>query len=108
MFLIDDLRKAKVLEVHFYKEGFFLNDNSSTSDIMRWDFGILRSNIAAISDNVKRGNLYALNNEYSRKATDRLWKNYLPNGQKNMIHDKTEDFIMLKRFLNFIPRILFH
>ena len=60
--LIDNLRKSKVLEIHFYKEGFTLNDKSSASDIMRWDFGILgaKMSVAAISDNVKRGIIHKL------------------------------------------------
>ena len=60
--LIDELRKDKIIEIHFYKEGFILHENSPSSDIMRWDFGILvaKMYVAAISDNVKRGNRYAL------------------------------------------------
>jgi len=55
--LIDDLRKSKALEIHFCKENFILSDSSSSSVIMRWDFGILgaRMYVAGISDNVKRG-----------------------------------------------------
>ena len=61
--LIDDLRKDKILEIHFYKEGFVLNEKSPSGDIIRWDFGILGAKmyVQSLSDNVKRGNLYALN-----------------------------------------------
>ena len=99
--LIDDLRKDKILEIHFYKEGFALNDKSSSSDIMRWDFGILGAKmyVATISDNVKRGNLYALNNgEYPGKPPIGYEKLILPNGKKTFIHDKTRAYLVKKIF----------
>ena len=99
--LIDELRKSKVIEIHFYKEGFCLNDSSSSSDIMRWDFGILGAKmyVAAISDNVKRGNLYALNNgEYPGKPPIGYEKVILPNGKKTFIHDKTRAYLVKKIF----------
>ena len=40
--LLDDLiKKDNILEIHFYKEGFVVHKDSTSSDIMRWDFSIL-------------------------------------------------------------------
>jgi DNA invertase Pin-like site-specific DNA recombinase len=59
--LIDDLIQKDIIEVHFYKESFILNKNSSSTDILRWDMAVLfaKSYVSALSDNVKRGNKYA-------------------------------------------------
>lgn len=34
---LDDLRKQGRIEIHFYKEGFYLHRDSNSSDILRWD-----------------------------------------------------------------------
>lgn len=53
---LEQLMKDDKIEIHFYKEGFHLHKESSASDIMRWDMGILSGKmyIAAMKDNVKR------------------------------------------------------
>lgn len=99
--LIDQLRKDKVLEIHFYKEGFVLNGNSSSADIMRWDFGILGAKmyVQAISDNVKRGNLYALNNgEYPGKPPIGYKKIILENGKRTLVLDEERAYLVKKIF----------
>ena len=47
-------------DLHFCKEGLILTKNSSSSDIMRWDMGILSGKmyVANLRDNVNRGMNY--------------------------------------------------
>lgn len=53
---LDDLRKAGKLEIHFYRESLVINQNSNSSDLLRWDMAVMfaRSYVLQLSDNVKR------------------------------------------------------
>ncbi len=53
--LIDELIQADIVEVHFYKEGFYLNKDSSSTDILRWDMSVLfaKSYVSSLSENVR-------------------------------------------------------
>lgn len=57
---VEALLKEDKIELHFYKEGLILNQNSSSADIMRWDMGILSAKmyIASMRDNVNRSMNY--------------------------------------------------
>ncbi|GHU01861.1 resolvase [Alphaproteobacteria bacterium] len=57
---IDRLREEDRIEVHFYKEGLILHKDSSSTDIMRWDMGVLSAKmyIGSMKDNVKRSQKY--------------------------------------------------
>lgn len=57
---IRQLLKDDKIEVHFYKEGLVLHKESSSSDIARYDFGILSAKlyIGSMQDNVKRSQKY--------------------------------------------------
>ena len=58
-------------DIHFCKEGLILTKNSSSSDIMRWDMGILSGKmyVANLRDNVNRGmNYYWSIGKYQTKA----------------------------------------
>ena len=54
--VLDDLRKEGKVEIHFMREGFILNLRSNSSDILRWDMGVMfaRSYVLQLSDNIKR------------------------------------------------------
>jgi len=54
--LLDDLRKKKNIELHFYRENLVINNESTSQDIMRWEFAVLaaHSYVLALSENVKR------------------------------------------------------
>ena len=58
--LIDDLIKKDVIDIHFYKENFVLNANSSGTDILRWDMSVLlaKSYVSSLSDNIKKAFQY--------------------------------------------------
>ena len=103
--LIDDLRKAKILEIHFYKEGFALNDTSSSSDIMRWDFGILGAKmyVASLSDNVKRGNKYAWESGlWTGRPPIGYKEALLDNGKHTFVIDKTKAYRIKEIFTLYI------
>ena len=53
---LDDLRKEGKLEIHFYRESLVINQNSNSSDLLRWDMAVMfaRSYVLQLSDNVKR------------------------------------------------------
>ena len=58
--VLDDLRSQGIIELHFYKENLILTKDSNSSDIMRWDMGILSGKmyVANLRDNVNRGMEY--------------------------------------------------
>lgn len=54
--MLDDLRKKKGIELHFYRENLIINNTATSQDIMRWKFSVLgaHSYVLALSENVKR------------------------------------------------------
>lgn len=57
---IESLLNADIIELHFLKEGLVLAKGSPSSDIMRWDMGILSAKmyVGSLRDNVKRSMEY--------------------------------------------------
>ena len=55
--LLDELRKEDKVELHFVRENLVINQNSNSSDILRWDMGVMfaKSYVTQLSYNVKRG-----------------------------------------------------
>src|SRR5665213_2241813 len=39
--LLDELRKQEKIELHFVREGLIINEQSNSSEIMRWDVGVM-------------------------------------------------------------------
>lgn len=80
---LDDLRKQGRIELHFYKEGFYLHRDSNSSDILRWDMGILSAKmyVGALRDNVLRSQ------EYKREAGQ--WQSCAPVGYLNISKTKS-------------------
>ncbi|EKD80511.1 MAG: cassette chromosome recombinase B [uncultured bacterium] len=67
---LDDLRKLGKIELHFYREGLIIHKDSNSSDLLRWDMGVMfaRSYVLQLSDNVKRKQEQMLRNgEYPTK-----------------------------------------
>ena len=62
--ILDELRKKKIVELHFLRECMTINDNASAMDLMRWDYAVLaaKAYVAASSENVKRSYKYKLEN----------------------------------------------
>lgn len=58
--ILDELRKAGKIEVHFLKENLILHKDSSGMDIMFWNMSVLMANsyVLSMTDNVKRSQKY--------------------------------------------------
>lgn len=54
--ILTDLMREGKLELHFIREGLIINKDSNSSDLMRWDMGVMfaRGYVLQLSDNVKR------------------------------------------------------
>lgn len=80
---LDDLRKQGRIEIHFYKEGFYLHKDSTSSDILRWDMGVLSAKmyVGSLRDNVIRSQ------EYKREQGQ--WQSCAPVGYLNVPKTKT-------------------
>lgn len=68
---LDELRNSGKLEIHFIRENLIISDHSNSSDILRWDMGVMfaKSYVTQLSDNVKRGlEQKWLNGEWSGRA----------------------------------------
>ncbi|OGN09587.1 MAG: hypothetical protein A3J46_02400 [Candidatus Yanofskybacteria bacterium RIFCSPHIGHO2_02_FULL_41_11] len=54
--MLDEFRKSGKLEIHFLREGLVVSDKSNSSELLRWDMGVMfaRSYVLQLSDNVKR------------------------------------------------------
>ena len=62
--MLDDLIRQEKIELHFYREGMVIGKNSSSSDIMRWDFSVMgaKSYVLQLSENVRRSIDYKVKN----------------------------------------------
>lgn len=54
--MLDELRKAGKLEIHFLRENLVIHKDSNSSEIQRWDLAVFvaKSYVLQLSDNVKR------------------------------------------------------
>ena len=80
---LDDLRKQGRIELHFYKEGFYLHRDSNSSDILRWDMGVLSAKmyVGSLRDNIIRSQEY--------KRENGQWQSCAPVGYLNISQTKT-------------------
>ena len=85
---IEELLKEDIIELHFWKEGLVLTKNSSSSDITRWDMGILSAKmyVGALRDNVTRSMEY--------NWADGKLQNKAPTGYINITIDKKKTVII--------------
>jgi len=82
--LLDDLRKAGKLEIHFYRENLIINKVSNSADLLRWDMAVMfaRSYILQLSDNVKR--------KFDQKRKNGEWIGRAPIGYQNIGEEKNK------------------
>ena len=88
--ILEDFRKSGKLELHFYRENLVLNQNSNSSELARWDIGVLfaRNYVLQISDNVKRSIEQKLRNgEWIGKAPIGYINSVNEEGNKTIISD---------------------
>ncbi|GMU18906.1 MAG: hypothetical protein AMXMBFR12_00980 [Candidatus Babeliales bacterium] len=99
--LLDDLRKAGKLELHFLREGLVINKFSNSSHLTQWDMGVLfaSSYVRQLSDNVKRSKEQsAKNGEWSQKAPFGYKNVTLLNGKKSIEVDPENAPYVIKMF----------
>lgn len=79
---LDELRKQGRIELHFYKEGFHLHKDSISTDILRWDMGVLSAKmyVGALRDNIIRSMDY--------KREHGQWQSCAPIGYLNISKTK--------------------
>lgn len=79
--LFDDMRKQGKVEIYFYRENLHLHQNSNSSDLIRWDMGVMfaRSYVLQLSDNVKR--------RFEEKRRAGEWTGSVPFGYVGVMQD---------------------
>ncbi len=86
--ILEDLRKEGKVEIHFLREGLILNLKSNSSEILRWDMGVMfaRSYVLQLSDNIKRSK--------EQSARNGIWMGLAPTGYIHFLNDKGEKTII--------------
>lgn len=86
--VLDDLRREGKVEIHFMREGLVLNDKSNSSDLLRWDMGVMfaRSYVLQLSDNIKRSK--------EQSARNGIWMGLAPTGYIHTLSDQGEKTIV--------------
>lgn len=86
--VLEELRKEGKVEIHFMREGLVLNLKSNSSDILRWDMGVMfaRSYVLQLSDNIKRSKEQA--------AKNGTWLGLAPTGYMHDLNEKGEKTIV--------------
>lgn len=87
--VLDGLRKEGKVEIHFMREGLVLNLKSNSSDILRWDMGVMfaRSYVLQLSDNIKRSK--------EQSAKKGIWMGLAPTGYMHGTGENGEKTIVL-------------
>ena len=85
--ILDELRKAGKLEIHFYRENLVINKNSNSADLLRWDMAVMfaRSYILQLSDNVKR--------KFEQLRRNGVWTGKAPIGYTNVGGERDRNII---------------
>ncbi len=80
--VLDDLRREGKVEIHFMREGLVLNSKSNSSDLLRWDMGVMfaRSYVLQLSDNIKRSK--------EQSARNGIWMGLAPTGYMHTVDEK--------------------
>lgn len=87
--MLDEIRKAGKLQLHFVRENLIIDENSNSADILRWDMGVMfaKSYVTQLTDNIKRSQEEKLRNgEWLSKAPFG-YKNTLLEGKKWIVPD---------------------
>lgn len=99
--ILDDLRKAGKIEIHFYRENLVIHRDSNSADLLRWDMAVMfaRSYVLQLSDNVKRKIEQKLRNrEWIGQAYIGYKNETREDGSKDVIVDKDRAFLIQKAF----------
>lgn len=96
--MLDDLIRQEKIELHFYREGMVIGKNSSSSDIMRWDFSVMgaKSYVLQLSENVRRSIDYKVKNGEMAGAAPTGYENFMNEHGKHSIRPKEPDATKIK------------
>lgn len=88
--LLDELMKQNKIELHFYREGMILNSQSSSVDIMRWDFSVMgaKAYVLQLAENIRRSN--------EQKNKNGEITGFAPIGYENYINEHGKKFVRPK------------
>ncbi len=88
--LLDELMKQNKIELHFYREGMVLNSQSSSVDIMRWDFSVMgaKAYVLQLAENIRRSN--------EQKNKNGEITGMAPIGYENFIDERGKKFVRPK------------
>ena len=91
--MLDDLIRQEKIELHFYRENMVIGKNSSSSDIMRWDFSVMgaKSYVLQLSENVRRSIDYKTKNGELSGAAPTGYENFIDENGKHSIRLKEPD-----------------
>jgi site-specific DNA recombinase len=86
--VLDEIRKQGKLELHFMREGLIITKDSNSSDIIRWDIGVMfaKSSVNQLSDNVRRSQ--------EQKLLNGEWLSKAPFGYNNIRRGRDESWIV--------------
>lgn len=98
---VEHHRKSGKLELHFLREHLIINKDSNSSDLLRWDMGVMfaRSYVLQLSDNVKRA--------IGQKLRNGEWPQKAPFGYKNVTLENGKKWIVPHEFNSIVVRKLY-
>ncbi len=100
--LLDDLMKKDKIELHFYREGMILNSQSSSVDIMRWDFSVMgaKAYVLQLSENIRRSNEQKNKNGEITGPAPIGYENYVNEFGKKFVRPKEPEASLIKRLFS--------
>ena len=99
--LFEEFRKQGKLEIHFIRENLIVNKNANSSELIRWDMGVMfaRSYVLQISDNVKRSQKHKIEKgEYPGPAPFGYKNVKTEKGEKDIAPSSPEDSVVKRIF----------
>lgn len=97
--LLDELMRQNKIELHFYREGMILNSQSTSVDIMRWDFSVMgaKAYVLQLSENVRRSTELKVKNGERSGVAPLGYENYVDERGKHNIRIKDPDAQIIKQ-----------
>lgn len=99
--ILGDMVKKGMLEIHFLRENLIVSQLSNSSDLLRWDIGVVfaRSYVNQLSDNVKRSFAQKLKiGEWIREAPVGYIHLQKEKGPKDIVPDPAKAYLIKKLF----------
>ena len=97
--LLDELMRQNKIELHFYREGMVLNSQSTSVDIMRWDFSVMgaKAYVLQLSENVRRSNEQKNKNGEITGLAPLGYEKYIDERGKHFVRQKAPDATIIRK-----------